>query len=167
MSNEQTIKLKLKTAHVEIEYEGSEAFLRSDLLGLITEVAEIHKSHPFIKMPTPQGSETQLGISTSGDSVINLSVKSIASKLNVKTGPDLALAACTYLALSANRDTFSRKDILDTMRTAANFYKKSYNNNLSKYLDGLIKDGKILQQANDVYALHDQVRSEMESKLAN
>ena len=108
-----------------------------------------------------------MGISSSGDSVINLSVKSIAAKLNAKTGPDLTLAACAYLALSANRDKFSRKDILDAMRTAANFYKKSYNNNLSKYLDGLIKDEKILQQANDVYALHDQVRSEMESKLGN
>jgi len=49
MSNEQTIKLKLKTAHVEIEYEGSEEFLRSDLLGLITEVAEIHKATHRLK----------------------------------------------------------------------------------------------------------------------
>ena len=167
MSNEQIIKLKLKTAHVEIEYEGSEEFLRSALLGLITEVAEIHKAHPLIETTTPLESESQLGVSASGDSAINLSVKSIATKLNVKTGPDLALAACAYFALSENRDTFSRKDILDMMRTAANFYKKSYSNNLSRYLDGLIKDDKILQQANDVYALHDQVRSEMESKLGN
>src|SRR3989304_1757042 len=130
MSDEPIIKLKLKTAHVEIEYEGSEGFLRSDLLGLITEFAEIHKAHPPIERPAQQGSETQLGISSSGSTAINLSVKSIAAKLNVKTGPDLTLAACAYLALAANRDTFSRKDILDSMRTAANFYKKSYNNNL-------------------------------------
>jgi hypothetical protein len=166
MSNEQSIKLRLKTAHVEIEYEGSEEFLRSDLLGLITEVAEIHKTHPPIETLAQQGSE-QLGISSNGNSTVNLSLKSIAAKLNVKTGPDLALAACAFMALSENRDTFSRKDIIDSMRTAANFYKKSYNNNLSTYLDGLVKDGKILQQANDVYALHVQIRSEMESKLGN
>lgn len=167
MSNEQSVKLRLKTAFVEIEYEGSEEFLRSDLLGLITEVAEIHKAHPPIEMSTQQGSEAQSGISSSNSSAINLSVKSIAAKLDVKTGPDLVLAACTYLALVANRDTFSRKDILDSMKTAANFYKQSYSNNLSTYLDRLIKDGKILQQANDVYALHVQVRSDMESKLGN
>ncbi len=167
MTNEQSIKLRLKTAQVEIEYEGSEEFLRSDLLRLITEVAEIHKTNPPIETPAQQGNETQSGISSSNNSTINLSVKSIATKLSAKTGSDLTLAACAYLSLSSNRDTFSRKDILDAMRTAANFYKNSYNNNLNKYLDGLIKANKILQQANDVYALRDQVRSEMESKLAN
>lgn len=163
MSNEQSIKLKLKTAHVEIEYEGSEEFLRSDLLGLINEVAEIHKATPPMTPPLPPTTNQN---SSSGQT-INLSVNSIAAKLNVATGPDLVLAACAFLTLAANRETFNRKDILDAMKSAATFYKKSYSNNFTNYLDGLVKDSKILQQANDVYALPVLVRNDMESRLGN
>lgn len=160
MSDEQTIKIKLKTAHVEIEYEGSEDFLRSDLLGFITKIAEIHKMSPPIHTP-------QQGTAPSGTATINLSVNSIATKLKVRKGPELVLAACAYLAIVENRTNFRREEILESMKTATTFYKKSYGSNFSHYLDRLVKNGKILQQSKGVYALSAQVRSEMELKLGS
>jgi hypothetical protein len=163
MSNEQSIRLKLKTAYVEIEYEGSEDFLRSDLLRFVAEVAEIHKANPPMgALPQPTSAPESSGIPT-----VSLSVNSIAAKLEGKTGRDLILASCAYLTLAANRETFGRKDILESMKTAATFYKKSYESNLSSYLARLVKDNKILQQDTDVYALPVHVRNDMESKLGN
>jgi hypothetical protein len=165
MAENQVIKLKLKTANVEIEYEGGEDFLRSELMGFITEVAEVHKENQPIGTTIQQTNTPPAGVTSGG--TINLSVNSIAAKLTVTTGPDLVLAACADLTLALNRDTFSRKDILDSMKTASTYYKKSYSNNFSNYLDGLVRNDKVLQQANDVYALHTQTRSEMESRLGN
>lgn len=167
MSDEQTIKIKLKTGHMEIEYEGSEDFLRSNLLDLITQIAETYKVSSSIGTPHQLTNTPEPGTTQGNTPTINLSVKSIAAKLNVTTGTELALVACVYLTLVAKRDTFSRKDILDSMKDATTFYKKSYAANLSKYLNGLVKYGKILEQANDIYALSGQLRSEMELKLGN
>ncbi|MBI3175106.1 MAG: hypothetical protein HYZ25_15375 [Chloroflexi bacterium] len=164
MSDEKIVKLKLKTSHVEIDYEGSEEFLRSELLSLITEVAEIHRENPPIGIP--QRVDASKGNATGeAQSTINLSMKSIAAKLSIETGTDLALAACAYLAIVKGLDTFNRKDILESMKSAANFYKQTYRSNLSSYLDALIKDGKLLHQANEVYALQAQVKNEIEAKL--
>jgi hypothetical protein len=167
MSGEQIVKLTLKTAQVEIEYEGSENFLRSDLLGLITEVAEIHKMNP------PIGTAHQL-IKTPAQEMnakdhipLKLSLANIATNLNVGTGPDLVLAACAYLTFTENKSTFKRKEILTAMKTANSFYKKTYSGNLSKYISSLLGEKKILEQINGVYALSDQAKTEMELKLGS
>lgn len=165
MSNGQPIKIKFKTAHVEIEYEGSEEFLRAELLELTTKIEETYKASPPIDMLPQQAVVPSQQVTSNDAPKISLSLKSIAAKLNVTSEPELVLATCAYLTLSANRDTFTRKDIFDTMKTASGFYKKSYSSNLSVTLDGLIKNGKLLHQANDVFALSVQTRSELESRL--
>jgi len=165
MINEQTIKLKLKTAQVEIEYEGSEIFLRSDLLRIITEIAEAHKSNPPIETANQQVPDMELDSTPSSGTDFKSSVRSIATTLNVKSGPDLILATCAYLTLVAKRDTFGRNDILQEMKKAANFYKKSYNNNFSNSLVRLLLDKKIHEQEKNILALPDQIRNDMEIKL--
>ena len=163
MPTEQLIKVHLKTAQVEIEYEGNESFLQTEMLTFIKQIAEIHKNTP--PLSSPSGSKIE-GIPTD-DQGINLSVSSIASKLIVESGPDLILASCAYLSLVKKQETFTRKNILDSMKLATTYYKKSYSSNLSSYLDRLIKDDKILQQANDVYALSVQIKNVMVSKLGS
>jgi len=165
MADEQTIKLRLKTAQVEIEYEGSESFLRSDLLGILDEIAETHKSNPPIEPTNLQVTDTQSDSTSNIETDIKLTIRSIASKLNVKTGTDLILAACIYLALVAKHDIFRRDDIQKEMKNAASYFKKSYISNFGNSLNTLIRSGKIHEQEKDVYALPIQVRSEMEAKL--
>ena len=165
MPNDQTIKLKLKTANVEIEYEGSESFLRSELLTLVAKVADVNLTVSPIGASSPHEDNPHPNATPDNTPTINLSVMSIASKLKVTNGPELALAACAHLTFVNKRDTFSRKEILKSMQAAASLYKQSYGSNLSQMLDRLIRGNKILQQNSDVYALHYQVRSDMEAKL--
>ena len=55
---------------------------------------------------------------------LQMTTNTIAAKLDVKTGTDLALAACAHLALVKGADTFTRANILGEMKLASNYYKK-------------------------------------------
>jgi hypothetical protein len=52
------------------------------------------------------------------------------------------------------------------MKLANNFYKKSYGGNLSTYLKTLVSNSKILETAQDTYALNATEKANLEKKLA-
>ena len=94
-----------------------------------------------------------------------MTTNTIAGRLDVKTGPDLVLAACAHLCFVKGADTFERKNILAEMQSASNYYKKTYSSNLSKYLSKLVKDGKLIERSKEVYALSAGTKQEVEGKF--
>lgn len=96
---------------------------------------------------------------------ISMTAKAVATTLDVKTGPNLLYAAAAYLAVVRGEDKLSRDSLLEAMKTATGFFKKSDSKNLTKYLDGLCKNGTLIEIAANTFAVKANALNEMKSKL--
>jgi hypothetical protein len=77
----------------------------------------------------------------------------IAAKLAANTGPKLLMAAAAHLGLVAKKETFTRDEILEQMKSATGYYKSTYVGNLTKSVGTAIKDGNLSEHSKNVYAL--------------
>lgn len=153
-------RIRLKLGDLEVEYEGSESFIKSNLLALVSEAIELLQERgdqiPKAQVSPPlKDSDKQFSGTTS----------TIASKLSAKSGPDLIIAATTRLTLVLGLESFSRQQLLDEMKSASAYYKKSYSNNLSSYLQRLVKSNDLIEAATDTYALSASKRTEVEKTI--
>jgi hypothetical protein len=82
------------------------------------------------------------------------------------SGSELLHAAVASLAIVKKKETFARKEINEEIKQATGYYKATYTNNLTGYLDGLTKQGVIIEVSRDTYAVTEQARKEMEQRLA-
>ncbi len=156
-------KLRIRIGEVEIDYEGTEEFLKQELPSLLKTAMELHKA--------AGGSAASKTSGTGGKkeqaAVGSLTTGTVAARLKAKSGADLLIAAAAHLALVARKETFSRQQLLTEMQDATAYYKKSYSNNLSKSLSGAVTDGKLQETAKNTYALSAGTRGELEAQLAN
>lgn len=140
-----TTKLRIKTASFELDYEGSEEFLKNELLKHI-EIATA--------APTSARGNIVLRDGDGGRALDSaLSLRSVAAKLEVKTGSDLLYAAAGRLVLFGGNDRARRQELLDEMKTATGYYKTTMSNNLSKYLATLLREGKLIELQPEIYTL--------------
>lgn len=162
---EDNVRIRLRIGQLEVEYEGAPAFLEGELLGMMKKFVTFYKEHggaipaePPIKhgAPHPTGSGSALDHSTN----------TIATLLGAKSGPDLILAAAAHYTLVLGKDRFTRRDLLGEMQTASSFYKATYNNNLTKYLERLVRADRLRLVAQDTYALSASEKQALEAKLA-
>jgi len=151
-------KIRIKIGSVEVDFEGSEEFLKSDLMKLVTSVSELSKESGMVAPPDEPGLLDQKEGETD----------TIASKLACKTGPDLVLAASAHLAFTDGKKSYTRKEIHEEMKTATGHYKDSFSGgNLTRYFKGLVKKGKLNElTAKDTYALNQKTIKELRQKLA-
>lgn len=157
-------KIHIKVGNLEIDFEGEEDFIKKDLLGLLEKITGLFKKEDFIQLLETK-EEKSIGKQKVGTR-FKLSTNAIARKLGAKTGPDLTLAACAHLSLVEKKETFSRNEILSDMKKATSYYKKSYGNNLTKYLDSVSNSGKLIERGEKEWALSDNAIRELEEKLA-
>lgn len=161
-------KIKIKMGPIEIEYEGSEAFLKEELPALLAAVSDLYKESG-ITDPVDAGESTGAApapASAGSKGTVQSTTGSIAAQLGAKSGPDLIMAAAARLTLSLGLGSFGRSQITAEMKSASAYYKKTYVNNLSKYLNQLVKDGKLLETAKDIYALSASAKSSLEARIA-
>ncbi len=158
------LKIKLKTASVEVEYEGSEEFFKQELPTLLAKFSGFG-----IDLIPPKNADTSSKDAERGGvhKSIRGTTATIASKLGCTSGRQLIVAAAAHLTFVAGHKTFSRQELLDEIKGAAGYYKVTYRNNLSGYLQRLIKDGKLLEASTDSYCLSDGTKNEAEAKLAH
>lgn len=160
-------RLRIRIGEVEIDYEGTEEFLKQELPQLLKTAMELHRAAGMatggdktIRKHAPPGG--------GGGEVPTLTTGSIAAKLSAKSGSDLLLAAAAHLALVSKKDTFSRQQLLTEMQSATQYYKTSYSANLSKYFKtALLKDGFLSETSKNSFALKAAARGELEKKLAD
>ena len=148
-----SIKIRIRIGDVEIDYEGAEEFLKQKLPTLLRSVMDFHKASG--------------GGRGGGAGVPPLTTGTIAARLKAKSGPALLLAAAAHLTLVAKKQTFSRQELLTEMKKATSYYRKSYSNNLSKYLSSAVTDGVLQETATNAYALSADTRSKLETQLAD
>lgn len=163
-----TSKIKIRIGQIEIEYEGTEEFLKEELPDLLKAVTELHKEAvstlPTIPPEQESGSNAKPPPSFDGSNLGT--TNSIAAKLGAKTGSELAVAAAAKLVLGAGFEQFSRKQLLQEMQNATQYYKSSYGSNLSKTIKTLVGDHRFIERAKDTYALKADLVSTLESQLA-
>lgn len=166
-----TSKIKIKLGAIEIEYEGSETFLKEELPQLLSAVSDLYaKSRAALEVES-SGQSTSAnavnGFITNGDNKPKLEATtgSIAAKLGCKSGPELVMAAAARLTFVLQAPTFARQKIIDEMKTASAYYKSTYLSNLTSYLNNLVKDGKLNEPSQGSYALTAVSLKEMEQRL--
>ncbi len=162
-----TAKVHIKAGPVEFEYEGVTELGIADIKDLFSHIetlfkapvlAEANESHP----PAQKSNSEQAPVGGSGQ---KLHVNSIAKKLAAKTRPQVAEAAAAALQIFDGKQTFTRSELLETMKKATMHYKDSMAGNLTKILETLV--GTRLNQVSDgVYSLSADAFQDLEAKLA-
>jgi hypothetical protein len=159
-----TSKIRIKLGAIEVEYEGSEQFLKEELPQLLTAVSELHAKSAALNdtaVGTPANpAQTVVAGALQG------TTGTIASKLAVKQGPDLILAAAARMTFVLAKPTFTRQEIIDEIKTASAYYKRTYLNNLSQYLNNLMKDGKLLEPSTETFFLSATAQADLKARLA-
>lgn len=157
-----TSKVKIKAGSIEVEFEGSEEYMKDELPAL---VELLYSLSPLDETSDEEDSiELQASTDTSKQK-LQMTTNTIAAKLNAKKGGDLILAACAHLALVKGADTYTRSNILAEMKLATNYYKTTMNKNLSASLKTLVKQSKLLETSTDTYALHASAKTTIETTL--
>lgn len=160
-----TSKIRIKMGPIEIEYEGSETFLKEELPELLAAVSNLYKVSGLSEMTATTEPPGEVSCVTPQ---FQATTGSIAAKLHSKTGSNLIMAAAARLTFVSGKDTFTRKELHNEMKTATAYYKSTYRGgNLSGYLNRLIKDGTLLEPSKDTYALSASMKSELGAKLAD
>jgi hypothetical protein len=150
-------KLRVKTSSLEMEFEGNQAFLKQELLNIVNTLLSRSSSGTPETPPVVNNSHGTQGR-------LEVSTGSIAARLSVESGTDLILAACANLTFVVGQDVFSRKQITDNMKTATAYFKASYVGNQTKYLQGLVRSGKLIERSAGTYSLSASARADLESK---
>ena len=164
-----TSKIRIKMGPIEIEYEGSETFLKVELPELLEAVSNLYKESglsgkPSLELSTATG---EAGIATPKSPQLQGTTASFAAKLQCKTGPELVIAAATRLTFVLGKDKFTREELLKEMQTASAYYKKTFKSgNLTKSLDRLIKNGKLNEPSRNNYSLSASMKSELGARIA-
>lgn len=152
-------KVHVRIGAIELEYEGSEAFLRDGFLNFLLGMSGLDpKSDKSLvgNEPNDLGTAEKPGQTPFSE----LSTSYIASKLSANDGQTLLLAAAAYLTIGRSKTSFTRKEILAEMQSAPSFYKKVYSNNLSRYLKSAVKSSELREVAKETYALSNaQIKS--------
>jgi hypothetical protein len=105
-----TTKIKIKLGPIEVDYEGSEEFLRSELPELLRVVTTLHQSRGFAQddISTPGASPVAAAVPAA---LPDVTTATIATRIKAETGAELALAAAMRLVL-LGKTTFNRGHIL-------------------------------------------------------
>ena len=167
----EQVKVSWKLGGVEMQYEGNEEFLKTELPKLFQQLLEIYKSGPkngeLEPLELPRVKENSI-IENPNGGKSELSVNDIATQLGVKKGgQDFALAACGYLTLVEQKQTFSYEEIRIAMQSAHLFYDENQRKNLPKYIASLMKKRSLLERAPHVYAIEGAKLKELQKLLAN
>ncbi len=161
-----TTKIRMKIGQLELDYEGRESFLINDLSNLLDKIADLSKKHTATQLIDTSSESESVLVSTNGTKKIELSTATIASRMDAKSGPELAIAACAHLTFAKSKGTFSLAEIRTEMKNASSYYKASMASNLSKALKNLVKKQRLNETASDSYALTAAEKDAMEKLLA-
>jgi len=152
-------RISIRHLGVDVEFEGSEEFIKADLLDLINDITELTKALPASTKSISSSPKSDAG-------GLDLSVKTIATKLGTSTGSDLARSAAAFLTLVEGRETFTQSELHDAMKTAVGIYKQStHAKNIGKIITGLLTSNILLQTATGNYSLSQPQRDQIEKAL--
>ena len=162
-----TAKVRIKAGPVEFEYEGETELGVSDIKDLFSHIETLFK----VPVLAEGGEAHAPAAHPVGDNgVVNggglkLHVNSVAQKLKAKSGSEVAVAAAATLQICECKQTFSRTELLDTMKKATMHYSANMSGNLTKIL-GTLVGSKFNQISDGVYSLTSEEYQKLAAQLA-
>lgn len=168
-------KLKIKMGHIEFEYEGDTQFDKDAIKDLFTHLESLVGVTPgtFLEGPASGSGDGggalggSLGVGQNGgDELSNLAANTVAARLGVKTGPELAIAAAATLQIAQGKDSFTRKQLLEVMQSAKTYYKTSMGSNLGAALSTLVGTKRINALNNNEMSLPAAEIASLRAKIA-
>ena len=159
-----TGRIKIRVGPIEVEYEGTEEFMREELPELLAGVANLHKAAelPALSVDAPAGVSAE---PAKRPASLDMTTNTIAARLGASSGQDLLVAAAAHLTLVKGGDTFTRAELSAEMKGATGYFKESYAKNLTSYIQGAIKADKIMGRSNGSYALSGSLSESLRSRL--
>jgi hypothetical protein len=161
--------IKLKLGNLELEGEGPEDFLKTEVPNLLKLAVEAYRQIPSqIIVSTPAIISTpHVNGNGNGGAIPGLqsTTENLAVKIGVTSEPDLAVAASARLTFVLGKETFSRKEILKEMQTANAYYTTGHRKNMTNILRSLVKGDKLNERSADNYALSAKAKGEIEPKI--
>lgn len=154
-------KVRIRSGDVEIECQGSEEFLKQQVPTMLEAAAKLFEAAG----KRSQGSHDEKK-KADGVKLGSKTITTVAAKLGCKSGTDLTLAAAAKLSLVDGRDDASRDELLTEIKKTSGYYKSSYASNFTNYLSTLVKGQKLNEVSENHYALPQNVKQELEAKLA-
>jgi hypothetical protein len=141
-------KVVLKCGDIQIDYDGPEEFLKTELGALVKATLELRAVAKTEHKHGHTGAESASGSGGAGPA----SVSMIAQKMGANSGSKLIMAAAISLARGGS-ESFTKKQLRERMRDAKSHYKGSYMNNFDNYMARLSKTGKLNHLGGENYAL--------------
>ena len=96
----------------------------------------------------------------------NLAPNTVASRLNAKSGRDVAIAAAAHLQICLGRGTFTQAELLANMKAQTGYYKTAMNNHMTEIIKGLVASNRINSLAGDQMSLAASETTSLKAKLA-
>jgi hypothetical protein len=156
-------RIKIKMGSIEIDYEGSEEFLKKEFREFLTAVIELRSQSAGEEIA--QASSEGAPPGSSGTSV-RTTTKTICSRLGGKSGSELAFAACAKLTIVDSLAEFDRKQIIKEMRSATGIFKEGFaTGNLSGYLTSLVRKGKLNEVGQERYSLTEDAERDVRNRI--
>ncbi len=157
--------IRIKLGQLEVDYQGDASFLKEGLVDTIKELLELQKQHPVIGVPNATRPRSAHESAAAG--TYEHSTDTIANRLNATQGGDLVRAAAAHLHFVKGKPRFTRRELIDEMRTAARHYKRSYDGNMSSYLKTLTGNiDRLRTVSKDTYSLSSKEVRDLEAILA-
>ncbi len=160
------VKIRFKYSDIEIECEGNESFIVNDISNVVAKIISQFKEVDFTPPHNPVLAQVVGEKPIENKLEFDYSVNAIAARMNVKTGPELIIAASAQLTFSENKNLFTSKEIHATMKLATGHYNKSMGSNLATYINNLVKKGKLNQNTKGEYALSAGEKKVLEKLIA-
>jgi hypothetical protein len=163
-----TAKVRIKAGPVEFEYEGDTELGVADIKDLFSHIETLFKVPVLAERGEPHTPPPPAA--TAGNGATNgigpkLHVNSVAQKLKAKTGSEVAVAAAATLQIIEGKQTFTRTELLDTMKKATMHYNANMSGNLTKIL-GTLVGSRFNQISDGVYALTADEHQKLATQLA-
>ena len=159
-------KVAIAIGSLSFSGEGEQTWVTEQFDKILAKVPELLKQAPNLVSPSSGSANGGGQQSRQSAGIAKGTVAAIAAKLGVATGPELIMAAAAKLTFVDGKDSFSRKSLLEAMKTATNYYKQTYSNNLSKYLKTVQQDQRLTEHAADQFALTAAEKTKLESLVA-
>jgi hypothetical protein len=159
-------RIRIKVGELELEWESDGSLSVENVTSLLREIETL--SPAPLQTPAPPRPPVLPNANGAGAGLgepQKLFVTSIAAKLSVKNGPDLARAAAAYLQITEAKESFSRTELLEAMRKAPMYFKTNMRKNLSPIISGLIPE-KFNQIGENRFSLTASEHAVLEAALA-
>lgn len=168
-------KIHLRAGAVELSLETESPLAVSDIKEFIAQVQELAQSlapEPDDTAPlTPSSGSNGTGSAGTTAPLLlehtspQLHVNSVADRLSVKGGPELAIAAAAYLQVIQGKQSFSRQELLQTMKSATSHYNQNMGSNLGASLKSL-SGSRLNQLSNGTFALKSHELAALRARIS-